>query len=64
MQEIFPNIEIINAFGQTEMSSNTTFLKGRDAVRKIGSVGKPVFNLEVRVVDDQDREVEVGHVGK
>lgn len=64
MAKHFPQTEIINAFGQTEMSSNTTFLKGKDAVRKIGSVGKPVVNLEVRVVDGKDNDVNPGEIGE
>jgi len=62
--ETFPSVEIVNAFGQTEMSSNTCFLKGEDAVRKMGSVGKPVINVEVRVVDDEGNDVPQGEVGE
>lgn len=64
MIEAFPGIEIVNAFGQTEMSSNTTFLKGEDATRKMGSAGLPAVNVEVRVVDDEDEDVPRGEVGE
>ncbi|BBL80885.1 hypothetical protein RxyAA322_27390 [Rubrobacter xylanophilus] len=64
MAEAFPDVEIVNAFGQTEMSSNTTFLKGEDAVRKMGSVGLPAVNVEVRIVDDRNRDVPDGEVGE
>ncbi|ABG03329.1 AMP-dependent synthetase and ligase [Rubrobacter xylanophilus DSM 9941] len=64
MAEAFPSVEIVNAFGQTEMSSNTTFLKGEDAVRKMGSVGLPAVNVEVRIVDDENRDVPEGEVGE
>jgi fatty-acyl-CoA synthase len=64
MAEAFPAVEIINAFGQTEMSSNTTFLKGEDAVRKMGSVGLPAVNVENRIVDDENRDVPEGEVGE
>ena len=47
----------MNAFGQTEMSSNTAFLKGEDAVRKMGSIGRPAINVEVRVVDPDGNDV-------
>jgi fatty-acyl-CoA synthase len=60
----FPNVGIVNAFGQTEMSSNTTFLKPEDAVRKMGSVGKPAINVEVRIVDDNGDDVPQGDVGE
>jgi acyl-CoA synthetase (AMP-forming)/AMP-acid ligase II len=60
----FPSVGIVNAFGQTEMSSNTCFLKADDAVRKMGSVGLPAVNVEVRIVDDEGNDVPVGEVGE
>ena len=60
----FPNVGIVNAFGQTEMSSNTTFLKPAAAISKMGSVGTPVINVEARVVDDDGNDVVPGEVGE
>ncbi len=60
----FPTVGIVNAFGQTEMSSNTCFLKAEDAVRKMGSVGLPAVNVEVRIVDDAGADVPRGEVGE
>jgi fatty-acyl-CoA synthase len=60
----FPSVEIVNAFGQTEMSSNTCFLKGTDALRKMGSVGRPAINVEARVVDEEGTDVRRGEVGE
>ncbi len=60
----FPSVGIVNAFGQTEMSSNTCFLKPADAVRKMGSVGRPAVNVEARIVDDEMNDVAPGEVGE
>ena len=60
----FPNVGIFAAFGQTEMSPNTAFLKDADALRKIGSVGKPAIGVETRIVDDQGRDVAPMEVGE
>ena len=60
----FPNVGIFAAFGQTEMSPNTAFLKDADALRKIGSVGKPAIGVEARIVDDQGRDVAPMDVGE
>jgi acyl-CoA synthetase (AMP-forming)/AMP-acid ligase II len=60
----FPEVGVVNAFGQTEMSSNTCFLKPEDALRKRGSVGRPVINVEYRVVDGDGADVEPGEVGE
>jgi acyl-CoA synthetase (AMP-forming)/AMP-acid ligase II len=54
----------VNAFGQTEMSSNTCFLQPGDAVRKRGSVGRPAINVEARVVDEDMNDVPPGEVGE
>ncbi|MBM7508447.1 fatty-acyl-CoA synthase [Nocardioides salarius] len=62
--ETFPAVGIVNAFGQTEMSSNTCFLKADDAVRKMGSVGLPAVNVEVRIVDEDGQDVAPGEVGE
>lgn len=62
--EAFPGILLFDIFGQTEMSPVTTMLKPDDAKRKTASVGAPVVNVEVRVVDDEDRDVTVGEIGE
>lgn len=49
MAEAFPKA----AIGQTEMSPITCVLESDDALRKIGSVGKPVSAVAARIVDDQ-----------
>jgi fatty-acyl-CoA synthase len=64
MHATFPGAEIVSVFGQTEMSPVTTSLPGRDAIRKIGSVGKPVPTIAVRIVDDLMNDVAPGEVGE
>ena len=64
MAATFPQAEIVSAYGQTEMAGATTLLKGADAVRKMGSVGRPMLGVELRVVDDDLRDVPDGAVGE
>jgi acyl-CoA synthetase (AMP-forming)/AMP-acid ligase II len=64
MADTFPGVPNYNAFGQTEMSSVTCVLKGEDAVRKMGSVGTPIVDVEVAVVDDDMKPVPQGDVGE
>ncbi len=59
-----PGVGLLDAFGQTEMSPVTTLLKPEDTLRKGASVGRPVVNVEVRVVDDAGCDVPVGEVGE
>jgi fatty-acyl-CoA synthase len=53
----FPNAWFADAYGLTETVSGDTFLDREHTLAKIGSVGKPVLNLDLRIVDDSDRPV-------
>ena len=64
MIDSFPGAEIIAAFGQTECSPITCLLRGEDSIEKIGSVGTPMLNVEVRIVDDDMNDVPQGEVGE
>ena len=64
IEQTFPDAAIVSAYGQTEMSGATTLLKGPDSTRKMGSVGKPMLGVELRVVDDDLRKVAPGAVGE
>ncbi|MGL4306191.1 MAG: fatty-acid--CoA ligase FadD5 [Mycobacteriaceae bacterium] len=64
MSKAFPSASNIAVFGQTEMSPITCVLEGRDAIRKLGSVGKVVPTVQARIVDDNMNDVGVGKVGE
>ncbi|WP_280458579.1 long-chain-fatty-acid--CoA ligase [Nocardia carnea] len=64
MIETFPQAAVSTAFGQTECSPVTCTLRGEDAIRKIGSVGTPILNVEIRIVDDEMNDVPAGEVGE
>lgn len=59
-----PHINLFDGFGQTEMSPLVSILKPKDVLRKVGSVGKPVTNLEVRIIDDRGNDLPHGEVGE
>ena len=46
----FPNAWLADAYGLTETVSGDTFLDRENAIAKIGSVGKPVLHLDVKIV--------------
>src|SRR6266480_1387989 len=64
MAGAFPGVTNVAVFGQTEMSPVTCALSGGDALRKIGSVGKPVSIVAARIVDDDMKDVPPGEVGE
>lgn len=43
-------IDLIQAYGQTEMGPAITFLSEEDQLTKAGSAGQPAYNHEIRVV--------------
>ena len=65
----FPNAQFINAFGQTETAATITMLPPEDHVlngspeeverklRRLASIGKPLTDVEVRIVDENGEDV-------
>jgi fatty-acyl-CoA synthase len=64
MQHRLPGVRLWNFYGQTEIAPLATVLKPEDQFRKAGSAGKPVLNVETRVVDDAMNDVKPGEVGE
>lgn len=60
----FPGAWFADAYGLTETVSGDTFLAKDRMLHKIGSVGKPVPHLKVKIVDDQDRPLLPGEPGE
>ncbi len=59
-----PAVRLWNLYGQTEIAPLATMLAPEDQLRKPGSAGRAVLNVETRVVDDQLRDVAPGEVGE
>lgn len=57
-------LEFRQGYGLTEVGVNCFSLAPEDAVRKAGSVGRPVFHARARVVDAEDRTVAPGEIGE
>jgi fatty-acyl-CoA synthase len=64
MEKALPGVPVFSFFGQTEMSPVTCILHAQDSERKRGSVGRPIMNVEARVVDEEGNDVAVGEVGE
>ncbi|MCH8205609.1 MAG: long-chain-fatty-acid--CoA ligase [Chloroflexi bacterium] len=72
----FPGARFINAFGQTETASTITMLPPEDHVlegspeeiekklRRLTSIGTPLDDVEVQIVDEEGTPVPVGQVGE
>ena len=57
-------IALAQGFGMTETSPASVFIDPADALRKIGSTGKPLLHTEVRIVDAAGNDVGVDEVGE
>ena len=65
LEKFFPNISgIYDLYGCTEAAPSITGLKGKDSVRKHGSVGRALPFLQVRIVDEADQIVPADTVGE
>ncbi len=74
--EEFPGVNFINAFGQTETASTITALGPEDHVltgteeekekklKRLASIGKPMSDVEMKVVDDDGNALGPNEVGE
>ena len=75
--ELLPSARFINAFGQTETASTITFLGPEDHIiegseeerekklkRLTSSIGKPLPDVQVQIVDPEGNEMPIGEVGE
>ncbi len=59
-----PQVRLWNLYGQTEIAPLATMLGPDDQLRKPGSCGRAVTNVETRVVDDAMQDVALGDIGE
>lgn len=75
--EMFPSsVGFVNAFGQTETTSTLTVLGPEDHrldgsqeevernLKRLVSIGRPLPDVEVKIVDDEGNELPIGDVGE
>ncbi len=73
---VFPGVSFINAFGQTETASTITTLGPEDHIisgteeekerklKRLSSIGKSMSDVEMKIVDEDGRELPPGQVGE
>lgn len=69
LRAALPKVELVQAFGQTEMSPVVSILPpdchvGDDPHGRLGSVGQAVAGTELRIIDREGRELPRGTVGE
>lgn len=64
LQERLPGASVSNSYGMTEAGPAFIVIPKEEAERRVGSVGRPLPPMEVRIVDDEGRELPAGQVGE
>jgi acyl-CoA synthetase (AMP-forming)/AMP-acid ligase II len=64
LQERLPNATVSNSYGMTEAGPAYIVMPKEDVTKRIGSVGKPIPPMEIKIVDEADNDCEVGEVGE
>ena len=60
----FSSIVFVQTYGQTEASPRITALMPEDSLRKIGSVGLPIPNVNLKIVNDKGESLPSGIIGE
>ncbi|NMC95265.1 MAG: AMP-binding protein [Syntrophorhabdus sp.] len=63
-KEYFPAMECHNTYGLSETMGPGTIHNKIDDESKIAAIGKPGLLWDARIVDENDQDVPVGHVGE
>ncbi len=63
-QETLPHVRLSEAYGMTELTNGAAYLEPNPPADKIGSVGRPFANIDLRIVDDEGRPVPPGEPGE
>jgi long-chain acyl-CoA synthetase len=63
-QSAQPHIKVIQGYGLTETSPMITLVEPERAETKMGSIGRAVRGVEVKIVDEAGKEVPIGEPGE
>ena len=58
------NVTFQQSYGLTEATSSVLHLRHEDALRKVGSAGKPFLHVDVRIANEERKEVKPGESGE
>lgn len=60
----FPNIDFFVMYGQTEATARLSYLEPHRVIEKLGSIGKAIPDVELKVVDNAGTEVGINIIGE
>jgi long-chain acyl-CoA synthetase len=59
-----PHIKVIQGYGLTETSPMITLVEPAQAEAKMGSIGRAVAGVEIKIVDENGKDLAVGEAGE
>ena len=59
-----PRVEFFVMYGATEAAARLTFLPPSDLPRKLGSIGRPIPNVEIVIINDANEVAKNGEIGE
>lgn len=59
-----PDLQLYNCYGQSEIAPLATVLRPEEHAERPASAGRPIFNVETRVVDPDMRDLPPGEMGE
>lgn len=59
-----PELQLYNCYGQSEIAPLATVLRPEEHAERPASAGRPIFNVETRVVDPDMRDLPPGEMGE
>jgi acyl-CoA synthetase (AMP-forming)/AMP-acid ligase II len=62
--ERLPQASVANSYGMTEAGPAFIVMPPEEVTKRIGSVGKPIPPMEIKIVDDDDNELALREVGE
>ncbi|PWD98004.1 class I adenylate-forming enzyme family protein [Marinilabilia rubra] len=62
--ELFPEVKFFVMYGQTEATARLSYLPPERLTDKLGSIGKGIPDVELKVVDENEHLVKPGQVGE
>ena len=66
-RQAFPGAELLHVYGTTEATPITTLLPHEELILdtpRVRSCGQPATGVEVRIIDDEDKDVPPGKIGQ
>jgi len=60
----FPDIHFVVMYGQTEATARLSYLPYDQVLSKLGTIGKAIPDVILKIIDKQSNEVSVGEIGE